>query len=743
MFQLKYNNVFLDLAPNLDAEIERNSPLFLIDSVFAEYSTPITFVYSDNNARELGWYFFEPTIRQRKKINVEVYDKGTYKCNATAVIESAGMNYRHKGASNAGGYLLIGVSDFFQTIQTKKLTDLKLGGPRSIAFTTYEAFDGSNGWWQHLHLTWSAAPGVYDYVFPPIRNDVWTGSADDPFATGFMNALDTASHSYATLQKDKPVSPQVYVKFILECIFSESGWTADFTQLNDAQWEKLILFSAKSLPVSENTYVWNSGTLQFATTSTPVSTLTFSLRDFMPDYTCAEFITALCMRYGWAPVISTTERKCSFVALKEIKNGIAKDWTQYAAAGTATQITVDEKIFAFENVFEGNDNFPSEPDFAGWTILPAVNEVSDLPSTSSAIYDESLIFVYKENQYYKVGLNEDETQRIWVVFSDNIYNDIPGKEDATDTFTTKCTTLPVYKTLLRTLHPPGGDVNYYAYFPLCEQSKFEKFGIRTMLYHGMVCEAEDDGNLGTMYYPYASSYRLRHDTGVAADLDWSNVYRHIDEDGNDYGIINYWWQSWLDIIYFTEDAVKKRFYLPLHETLQIKWNDIILDKNIPYLIKQIIEPLPYKGFIECTLQRILLNKNAVVSATQVYLRFEYENYVYDQDLSITFFGVTYYYNNATTADIFVRAYADAACTIPLTLSSFPFKYKKTVNKEGVYYSEFITDVLKITGNEIHIPVGFYSLIEYDYSDTISYGNPDGHYSNVWELLPDASYIIVP
>ncbi|HRH60093.1 MAG TPA: hypothetical protein PL045_05955, partial [Chitinophagaceae bacterium] len=130
MFQIKYKGEFLVLPSDASTEVERHSPFFLIDSVWAEKSLPITIPACDTNARLLGFFFFELTVRTRQKLDVEIYDGGNYKCNGILVIESAGMNSRFANKGNAGGYLLIGISNFYTQIKDKKLSSLSLGGDR-------------------------------------------------------------------------------------------------------------------------------------------------------------------------------------------------------------------------------------------------------------------------------------------------------------------------------------------------------------------------------------------------------------------------------------------------------------------------------------------------------------------------------------------------------------------------------------------------------------------------------------
>jgi hypothetical protein len=81
------------------------------------------------------------------------------------------------------------------------------------------------------------------------------------------------------------------------------------------------------------------------------------------------------------------------------------------------------------------------------------------------------------------------------------------------------------------------------------------------------------------------------------------VWKHKNG-STDFGIIPYWWQKFIDITANTEE-VTLRFYLPLYELLNYKWDDIILVNNIQYIAKSFTRPRPYTGFIQMKLQKIM------------------------------------------------------------------------------------------------------------------------------------------
>src|SRR4051812_23803294 len=126
MLRIKYNNEFLDIAPGSEAELESNSPMFLMDNALAEYSTPITLVYSDKNARLIGPLFFSTTAKQKVKLPVDIFKDAAYRSAGTLVVESAAITGNTR-SGNASGYLLTGISSFFTIIKDTLCQDLNIG----------------------------------------------------------------------------------------------------------------------------------------------------------------------------------------------------------------------------------------------------------------------------------------------------------------------------------------------------------------------------------------------------------------------------------------------------------------------------------------------------------------------------------------------------------------------------------------------------------------------------------------
>jgi hypothetical protein len=585
MIEIKYNNVFLDVANNESSEIERNSPLFLLDNILAEYTTPISFLYTDKNSRELGYYFFDTTVKIKRTLTVQVYDNGTFRYNASMVIESAGMNFNLPGKGTATGYLLIGISNFFQQIKDKMLRSLTLGGDRVFTYTTADPLDMSAGYWQHFQSTYDFTS---DYVMLPCLNDAFTD--DDlqfTFANGWMNKYD--GEKIAVYQ---PVVPWPKLEYVLNQIFEEVGWTLDTSGIIDTEWKKLLLYSNYTIPTTY--YGWDGDNV----TTLVKPSVTINLANAMPEgITCSKFIFEICKRYLWAPLFDTSSNTCRLVALKDLGNVTPVDYTIYADAGSSSQFSLAEKVFAFKNNFVGEDELPSEVNLTEWTRRMWRYSELDLPNLVDGNYDDTLAFTYLENKFWRVDWDPSGHVKQWIQVCDNIYNSDPG--NATDTFETDVTTLPLRKKQL--------DNGHWSIMPAVSQVILTKWGIRTVIYHGMVHQVDEDGSPLDLLYPLGSPINVP--PGRTPVLDWSNVYEHTDFE-NEFGIIEYWARKWMQLIANTEE-ITQRFYLPLHVLSAFAWDKIILIRSIGYLVKGFVEPLPYNGFIEAKLQKVNIVANAL------------------------------------------------------------------------------------------------------------------------------------
>jgi hypothetical protein len=594
MLGIKINGEFLDLSPATTAQLERTSPFFNLNDLAGEYSLPFTFPYTPKNARLLGLPNHYYTKRIKKKIAGELYDSNNFSYSGDLVIQTAELNVNDIHKSKISGFFLTGVSSFFTLIKNKKLKELELGGIRQFAWTDNDPESLVIGFWQHVHFT---LDGLYDYSFAPVRNEKWAGNTDEG-SPDWMNKLDDVGNidfeNNATT-----LAPQVSLKYILEQIFAEHGWTFDSSEMNDDQWS--TLFMPSFYGVTWQRIIEDDDPPFFI--FTPLLNISINLQNHVPpEMLITELILAIRNRYNWGFDFNSSKKVCKMFPLKELANGVKKDWTSFMNPRLLSTFDEDEKIFAFKNDIDSNDGLSSTPDFKKATYGTPVFSFADLPAPGEDNFN-LVIYCWKENRYYQCRYNEDDNVYEWDVFADNIYDYDP--DGANEEISTVASTMPVYKTLYRL----DGSVEFYGLFPLCEQEgnwegkkgDFVSWGLRLLFHRGKVWEATALGLQGDIRYPYLTSICFTI-TQVEDDLEWSNVYIHQFE-GVDKGIIRKWFHDTLRFLQ-QSDVGTSKLNLPRHELMNFNWSDVILLKNIPYIMQKITEVIPYDNTVDAEMRRI-------------------------------------------------------------------------------------------------------------------------------------------
>jgi hypothetical protein len=660
---IKYRGSAFVLVPGQTIEIERNNPMFMFDSNTGEYSSQIAMMAIEENRAIIGNdLFLELSAKKKIKLEVEVFDGDTFSYYATLVLQSNFVDRIFENRGKLNGVLLFAFSKFFNKIKNKKATELYLGGEVTKNYTTSDVTDSTNGYWQHFHQTRN---NTENYLVAPIINDV---PSDVNLAiNAFLNPLDDNNNLAAYFAVN--IFPRV--KFVLEQILLENGWGVDTSLLTGTGWENLFYISFKSFTFLDVSWTetWLGSSYDNVPSFTPKSSITFRIADtFSKEITVQDLFFETCKHYGWIPLFDSNKNVCKFFPLRNCKLIDRTDFTNYAAKEFTTDFSADTKKVSFKNTFGGNDTLPSAPSFENLKKEAAVLNVSDLPSPLGN-YDSSIIYVSNENKWYKVDLDATTNQRIWVVFADNIYDEIATNE--TESIDTKITTLPVYKTKLRT----SSGTDYYGYVAWAKQDVDKAWGLRILYYHGLVKEILNDGSDGLLEYPYLSSICVIPNKTIAAD--WSNVFTH-NIGGVDYGIIKYWFKDWIDLTNSIEQT-EQQIWLPYYEMRKLKFDCQILLFNKIHLMKSYIEPLPYKGFIVAKLLSLLKVTSEIAVANGVFAKLVWED---EQDgADIYIYGVLLS-DHVRKSKPVVYIYADAGGSIPLSVVNLNIKLKARAAAES-------------------------------------------------------------
>jgi hypothetical protein len=595
MLGININGEFLDLSPGTSTQLERTSPFFNSDSLSGEYSLPFSFPYTPRNARLLGLPNHFYTKRIKAKIPARLYDNNNFSYTGELVVEAADLDVNDVTRSRINGYFLTGVSSFFQAVKNKKLKELTLGGVRNFAWTDSDPDSFHVGFWQIAHRSLA---GTMEFSFAPIVNEMWSGNNEEG-TPDWMNKLNEETGKIDFENNFNTLVPQVSLKYLLQQIMEEHGWEFDYSGMTESQWETLFIPSFYAVTWQKVIQIVDDPFFEYA----PLNNISINLQNHVPpEMYITELIMALRNRYNWGFNFDASRKRCSMFPLKELANGTRKDWSKYMASKWKSSFPEDPKTFAFKNEIDGNDARSSSPDFTKIVFGDPVENLEDLPAAGEDNFN-TVIFVWKLNQYYQCRYNEDDNVYEWAWFADNIYNYEPPEYN--EEFTTVASTMPVYKRFYRS----NGITDYYGLFPLCEQEgnwegkagEFVPWGLRLLFHRGLVWEGNPANEMGTVKYPYLTSICFTI-TQEEPDLDWSNVYKH-DISGTQKGIIDFWWKDTLKYL-VQSDVITGTLYLPRQELLNFSWSDIILLRNVPYILQRISEVIPFTNAITVDARRI-------------------------------------------------------------------------------------------------------------------------------------------
>ncbi len=594
MLGLAINDIFLDLAPGTAAQVERRSPFFGLEDLADEYSLPLTLLYTPNNAKALGLPNHFYTRREKLRMSgVKLYDDVNFSYAGELIVQAASLNVNDITKSTITAYFLTGVSSFYGSIKGKKLKDLQLGGVRTFAWTNADPLSPNKGFWQHVHQTLA---GTMEYSFAPIRNAKWAGNSE-PGTPDWMNRLNEqgfldAGNNFNTL------APQVSLKYMLECAFEEAGWTLDSSAMEGTYWDTMFMPSFYAVTWQKITPIQVAPFFDFA----PLPTISLDLRNHVPpnDF-IANMILDLRKRYNWGFDFDAAARVCRLFPLRGLLFGGRKDWSRFMAADWGFDFSEDVKVFAFQNETDSADGMASAPDFSKVQYGQPVFSFTALPAALEANSNQ-VVYCWKEAQYWQCRYSEDLRQYEWGFFGDGVYGHEPAGFN--ETIPTGISTLPVYRTLYRT---DGG--NFYGLFPMCEQEgnwegkhgDVVAWSMRLLFHRGWVWEADPNGFKGQKRYPFLSSVASTI-TQEEPDLPWSNVYKQ-EFNGVDFGIISYWWRGSLE--YMSKGEIGKGvLFLPRTELQDFRWDDVILLRNIPFLVQRLTDVIPYNGQVQAEVRRI-------------------------------------------------------------------------------------------------------------------------------------------
>lgn len=601
----------MDLQTGTRLQRERRSPIFLEqtdtgkDAIPGEVSYPFTIPLSDKNLRLLGWPDQLP-VNKTLQHDVILEDAGMQLSQGKLIIDTVTAHMNKSNVGSIDCHILSNVSEFWQRVKDKKLSDLSLGGERSFAWAGYDLV--TPGFWKHAHDTWAYNDSDDgDYVFSPIFCGNYKGEEEGTWINGWE-----VHSSQIQLAREKNyycLCPHVYLAYIIKQIFTEHGYTISGDLLDDPDFKQICFESYRGVNWAVPTL--NGPAATPTVTVSPINPVKLRVAEHVPpEMTVGELLVELQKLFPVSFLINDKSKSCQIVWLTDLSGAGSTDRTESFSPQFSFSFETDqagEKVIAFDRARDEQsvDVLESEYKFMG-----TVNSLADLP-TASSTYQQEMYFIRYLNAYYVCNnfaeTGGSSTQYQWQKAGDNVGGYAP--EGATDTYTSSIE-VTIFGPNTIILHYYGSGNHLNGYFPFTyrlgnwfaagNSRDFEPWPPKIFFYRGL--QAFSAG--GTMPLATNSKYNFNSAYPIGASHasvgNWSLSYKS----GSDaYGLIDMFWSKWLPSLQ-TNEIIKGRLYLKFHEYLQWDWNNVLLLRNTPYLVKKITEILPYEGYIDVEAQRV-------------------------------------------------------------------------------------------------------------------------------------------
>jgi hypothetical protein len=198
----------------------------------------------------------------------------------------------------------------------------------------------------HLGTVGRAAPGDYNYAFPPIKNALFYG--DDPGDyIGYVNLFDPATQTFpvnsdATGENCRTaICPQVSVKHVWETVCEFLGLTDVSTWTGSTDFEKLYLYSNRAI---ERIF---QGVAYIAST--------WDLADHVPQDWTIEYFFNFLRQFNVAIHIDSVTREIELVERKEIKRSENTDLRDQSLVGHSLSFAPSTAAYGYEYIQDKSD----------------------------------------------------------------------------------------------------------------------------------------------------------------------------------------------------------------------------------------------------------------------------------------------------------------------------------------------------------------------------------------------------
>ncbi|MDH7463964.1 hypothetical protein QEG73_21865 [Chitinophagaceae bacterium 26-R-25] len=610
MIGIRKNNEYFDLSPGTQLQRERNSPFFIVqdssgnDGIPGEISYPIELPLSDKNLRLTGYPDQLPAIKVAQYDVVLETDNvalSAAKLNIKSI--DGHLSYNNNGTIDAELYS--NASEFYKRIKDKKLGDLTFGGPRIFPWAGYDS--SAPGFWKHANDTWNYNNcDNGDYVFAPVMNDGWLAGnihINWPFFTGGRYQLSQYNACYSLV-------PHPYIVPTIKAIFEEHGYTVTGSILNDPDLKQAYLVSCMACYWADGV-IDDSDDESIIVHATPLHQITINVAEHLPRMTIAEFLVELQKGLPIGFEIDDLKRTCEVTLMTDKINKPSKSKNSFVNPKfKLTFKGTDLKPIAFKRN-TGNDSYSlSNLDKKTYNYKGEKNEYTHLPIADSTMANDAWLITY-ENKFYICRQDPDTGDFKWL--RDEVISNILDyntDDETAEVIETAVTPLEMWWGFVGTDDEPPAVKLFWA--PICnqegnwkgKQGDIVEWGPRIMFYRGIVDpilkQPASSNNHMKAYFPWDntnSEYGLKFETAG----NWSLSYKI-----SSIGMIDVLFKNWIKVLQQNE-IISGILNLNIVDYLQLRWQDVLLINNTPFLLKKITELLPYKGAFQFDAVRIYLD----------------------------------------------------------------------------------------------------------------------------------------
>lgn len=432
---IKIGDDFLDLLPGTQLQVEENNPFLQVTSELqGQFSLPFSVPITDKNLRLLQFAGQLQVLKENIKIPAVAYEGNFQHSNGVIMIEQINGNLNFSKNGTISLFYLYGISDFYQLVKNKRLTDIDYGVKETYAWTDLVYND--NGIHAHLHrVMFTGNQDLYPYaifevnnpgdISPTIYNDGTVVDKNYNYVSIYPDTVLGNPYSPEGMilvqTPNNKIVPFPYLAFTLKKIFESVGWVLKGDILNDPDFRKIVLIHSQPIPAS---YFDEHGTVVGATTE-------INLTNLMPNVTVSGFLMALKTRLGWWYDFDFNKKICTIRFVKNVfSTRNRKDFTVFINATYRLKISSDKKIYTV-SASQGE----MQPDWSILNVKGVKAKFLDLPSLSTAIINDAW-FVLGENSWYICAQLNDESGTEWQKSVGNTF----GYEnpDGTDSISTNC-----------------------------------------------------------------------------------------------------------------------------------------------------------------------------------------------------------------------------------------------------------------------------------------------------------------